>query len=276
MSEMPPKKKRPRVAGQPRPGADRTGRPPSPRPPTGAVRRAPIERLDPGAQAPTGKIAKTAPTRASTTKSTAKTAGKGTALPAGDGEQGGSGKPGVTKSAPSRLRATDSATSRGPVFLAAAGIIALVVGLLGLWHPGAGNGEDKSFVDQSATSEVLGQIETAACAILGPRRGETIDKWIATSRAVLVGPARAEWEKQMPTNRDVIQQTQQTNECRVDAIGLRGLTGGGDGSTAQVLGSLVLSMNQGATAAGSIVVGIQYQVLRQDGKWKITRVDAWG
>ena len=79
----------------------------------------------------------------------------------------------------------------------------------------------------------------------------------------------------MPTNRSMIEQTQQTNDCRVDAIGLRGLTGGGNGATAQVLASLVISMNQGAANAGSLVVGIQYQVVNQDGKWKISRVDAW-
>ena len=68
---------------------------------------------------------------------------------------------------------------------------------------------------------------------------------------MLIGAARQEWEKQMPTNRSMIEQTQQTNDCRVDAIGLRGLTGGGNGATAQVLASLVISMNQGAANAGS-------------------------
>ena len=63
--------------------------------------------------------------------------------------------------------------------------------------------------------------------------------------------------------------------CPWCIIGLRGLTGGGNGATAQVLASLVISMNQGAANAGSLVVGIQYQVVNQDGKWKISRVDAW-
>ena len=44
---------------------------------------------------------------------------------------------------------------------------------------------------------------------------------------------------------------------------------------AQILASLVLSMSQGGMAAGSMVVGMQYEVVRQDDKWKIERVAAW-
>jgi Mce-associated membrane protein len=301
MSDMPPKKKRPRVAGQPRPGSS-TGRPATgsgsakPRPtgtPT-ASKRAPIQRLgssDESASASPTTPKKSAP-RTPTTKPGRLASGTGSAPSAGaekasTGEVGkvnlvkagsakaGTAKSGVAKTAPSRGSAGEAASTRGPLILAAIGAAALLIGLIGLLHPGAGDLSDKSFIDKSATSAVLGQTETAACAILGPRRGETIDKWIATSRGVLIGAARQEWEKQMPTNRSMIEQTQQTNDCRVDAIGLRGLTGGGNGATAQVLASLVISMNQGAANAGSLVVGIQYQVVNQDGKWKISRVDAW-
>ena len=251
-----------------------------------ASKRAPIQRLgssDESATAPSATPKKSAP-RTPTTKPGRLASSTGSAASAGaekssTGKAGAAktaaAKPGVAKTAPSRAAAADSTSARGPLILAAVGAVALLIGLIGLLHPGAGDLSDKSFINKSATSEVLGQTETAACAILGPRRGETIDKWIATSRAVLVGPARQEWEKQMPTNRSMIEQTQQTNDCRVDAIGVRGLTGGGNGATAQVLASLVISMNQGVSNAGSLVVGIQYQVLNSDGKWKINRVDAW-
>ncbi|GAB11805.1 hypothetical protein GOARA_088_00690 [Gordonia araii NBRC 100433] len=279
MSDLPPKKKRPRVAGQPRPGTGQTGREAASgkRPAAGSSRRAPIQRLgSSGGSASAKPVApKTAPAKTAQKKKSAspKAAAKPVVSSAGDGKNGGKAGA-VAKSAPTR-RPTGEASSRGPAILAGLGALALLVGLLGLWHPGAVDGRDKSFVDSNATSEVLGQTENAACAILGPRRGETVDKWIGTSRSVLVGAARAEWEKQLTTNRQMIEQTGQTNDCRIDAIGVRELTGAGDGSTGQVLGSLVISMDQGGMAAGSIVVGIQYQVVRQDGKWKISRVDAW-
>ncbi|GED98712.1 hypothetical protein [Gordonia crocea] len=278
MSDLPPKKKRPRVAGQPRPGADRAGTSGAKRPVAGASRRAPIQRLGfSDATASTG-AAKSAPAKRPTPKRPA--AKRSSAVVSGTrpGSSSGTGSAssgGVARSAPGRTGAAASASGRGPLILGAVGLIGLLIGVIGLVHPGGASRSDLAFIDKSATSEVLGQVETASCTILGPARGQTVQQWIDSSRAVLVGPARAEWEKQMPTNRTVIEQTQQTNECRVDAIGVRGLTGGGNGAKAQILASLVLSMSQGGMAAGSMVVGMQYEVVRQDDKWKIERVAAW-
>ncbi len=277
MPDMPPKKKRPRVAGQPRPGAERSTRPAGVKPVAGTARRAPIQRL--GSSSSTGAVpAKSAPAKSVPAKQ-ARSARRGAPVPkpAGSSSTGGStgGAGAVAKTAPGRSGSAGSTAPRGPLVLAAAGIVALLIGLVGFWHPGGANGQDKAFVDTSATTEVLGQVEDAACTVLGPRRGQTVDKWVASSRAVLVGQARADWEGQLPANRQMIEQSQQTNECRVDSIGVRELTGGQDGATAQVLANLVISLNQGGSAAGSVVVGIQYRVLRQAGKWKITRVDTW-
>ena len=74
----------------------------------------------------------------------------------------------------------------------------------------------------------------------------------------------------------MIEQTQQTNDlpgrprsaCAADRWRQRR-----DRPGAGELGHH--GMNQGAANAGGLVVGIQYQVVNQDGKWKISRVDAW-
>ena len=279
MSDMPPKKKRPRVAGQPRPGsrqaeAGSTASSPtsSTRPVAGTSRRAPITRLGSSTASPSAKPVKSAPGKVPLNKRPAGKASSASALP-GEGRAGGGT---VAKTAPRRAGA-NAGVGRGPLRLAGVGLLGLLIGLFGLWHPGGASNSDQAFINTEATTEVLGQMEHAACAILGPTRQNknSVEDWIKYSRSVLVGPARADWEKQMPTNREVIEQTQQTQNCRIDAIGVRALTGTRDGSTAQVIASQTISLDQAGRMAGSLVVGMQYHVVRQDGKWKIERVDAW-
>ncbi|MFT3900963.1 MAG: hypothetical protein QM728_12070 [Gordonia sp. (in: high G+C Gram-positive bacteria)] len=256
---MPPKKKRPRVAGQPPAGAGaKRG--------SGSAKRAPIERLA-GADA---KAAKTSPLKGAS----AKRVGKGklaapvsTAKAAGSSASAGGG---VAKTAP---RAAGGQIPRGAQLLGLIGLIGLIVGLLGFWHPGGvGRGSDQSFINSKATAEVLGQMDTAAC--LSPKPGETFEQWMKLNRSWLAGKALDQWNKSEQANRQIFEQTAGAKQdCKVRAIGVRDLTGSGNGSTAHVLVNFATS-TAGSTA-NSMIITLQMEVERMDGRWRIRQIDTW-
>ncbi|MFT4201081.1 hypothetical protein [Gordonia sp. (in: high G+C Gram-positive bacteria)] len=273
MSEMPPKKKRPRVAGQPRPGASRTGSA-AKRAAAPKAKRAPIERLAGGdPKAAKSTPAKSAPAKSTPAKSSpAKAAAKPIKRTSTSGGAAGVAKSasGVAKSAP---RAGAGALPRGALLLGLAGLVALVIGLFGFWHPG-GAGPDKSFLDSKATSEVLGQIESAAC--LSPKPGETFEQWKKTNYSWMTGKALEDWNKGMAVNQQIFEQTAAAgvrSDCKVRAIGVRDLTGSGDGSTAHVLVNFVTST--AGASSNDVIVSTQMEVVRQGGRWKVSKVDAY-
>ncbi|QKT08339.1 hypothetical protein HUN08_14885 [Gordonia sp. X0973] len=279
MSDMPPKKKRPRVAGQPRPGASSSQRSGAAKRTAGTSRRAPIERLG-SAESGAAKTAplKSSPAKSSAAKSSPAKSGAAKSAPA---KSSGSGTSGTAKSSTAKSSAAVARTApraSGSIpkparWLAVAGLVGIVIGLLGWWHPGgAPRHEDASFVDSKATSEVLGQTESAVC--LMPKPGEPFEKWDRKTRQVLTGKALTDWEKSVPGNKQIIDQTNAagvTTECRVQAIGVRDLTGGGNGSTGHVLVNGVVS----STGASSVIFSKQMEVVRENGRWLIRQIDSW-
>ncbi|NDK88494.1 hypothetical protein GYA93_02695 [Gordonia desulfuricans] len=153
-----------------------------------------------------------------------------------------------------------------------AAVLAVVAVILG-FHPGVTIGENKAFIDQTATTDLTAQAQTKVCTAIAAD-GTKVDQWAGQARAVLTGQALKEFNDYLPTQKQLLDQTKAVAECRVDVIGVRDLTGNGDGATAVVLANLVVSESVNGQATNSGTPRTQLHMVKQGDQWLISQVEA--
>ncbi|WLP92051.1 hypothetical protein [Gordonia sp. NB41Y] len=153
-----------------------------------------------------------------------------------------------------------------------AAVLAVVAVILG-FHPGVTIGENKAFIDQTATTDLTAQAQTKVCTAIAAD-GTKVDQWAGKARAVLTGQALKEFNDYLPTQKQLLDQTKAVAECRVDVIGVRDLTGNGDGATAVVLANLVVSESVNGQATNSGTPRTQLHMVKQGDQWLISQVEA--
>lgn len=142
------------------------------------------------------------------------------------------------------------------------GVIATVLAL----HPGAEVSDNRAFIDQSETDQVLSQTRSAACAPF-QYDYKTVDRWIDSTRDQFTGEALKQFEDNLKVTTEIIKQAQSSSECQVDQMGVESL----QGDHASVIGTLIVS----ETSQGNIkqsLPHIRYDVKREDGKWRINSI----
>lgn len=150
-------------------------------------------------------------------------------------------------------------------------VLAIIAVVLGL-HPGATIGSNKAFVDQAATSELVSQAQTKVCNA-NSATGVKFDEWSNKARAGLTGEALEQFNKQVAPLKQVMEQAKATTDCQIDAIGVRNLTGGGDGARAVILVNMVLSGTQNGVPTQSLTPRYQVNMEKHGDSWLIAKVD---
>ncbi|GAB20296.1 hypothetical protein GOEFS_110_00240 [Gordonia effusa NBRC 100432] len=149
-------------------------------------------------------------------------------------------------------------------------IVAAVAVLLGIvaailaWTPGATIGDNKAFVDKSATTEVLTQGRNRLCAPLA-YEVKGYDKWVQNGRLALTGQALTEFNKTVETQRSVVEQANSSTLCRIDTVGVQTLSG----DRAALIASLVLSRDVNGSVLDSQVIRIQADMVKKGDNWLI-------
>ncbi|MGC4934000.1 hypothetical protein ACLQ3C_09980 [Gordonia sp. DT30] len=144
------------------------------------------------------------------------------------------------------------------------GVVALVLGL----HPGASVSANKAFVDQKATTDLTSQAQSKFCTVQAAR-SKDFDKWVASARAALTGEALTQFNQGVPTIKEQFGQQDVTNDCKVDAVGVRDLSGSSDGSTAQVVLNFVASGTANGTPTQSVIGRYQLGLVKHGDQWVI-------
>ncbi len=152
---------------------------------------------------------------------------------------------------------------------AALGVFALIAGL----HPGATIGPNKAFVDRAATTELTSQVSSKACALTVDT--VDVDKWANKARTVLTGKAKDEFDKYLPQQREILNQTKAVADCRVESVGVADLSGGDDGSTARVVVNMIVSQQQAGLAGQSAAPRYQFGMIKHGDDWLISEVEAF-
>lgn len=156
--------------------------------------------------------------------------------------------------------------------LAGIAAVLFVIGAILAFHPGAEIGPNKAFVDQESTSQLTSQAQERICAVFGYDHTE-LDEWQRRAQDALTGQARTEFDETLKAQRELITQTKTGAECRVDAIGVRDLSGADDGATATVIANLVVSETQNSMATNSGAPRAQFAMVREGDQWRIRAVE---
>ncbi|OCH83174.1 hypothetical protein A9310_02835 [Gordonia sp. UCD-TK1] len=169
------------------------------------------------------------------------------------------------------------AASRNPLgirtgVLAGIAAVLFVIAAILAFHPGAEIGPNKAFVDQESTSQLTSQAQERICAVFGYDHTE-LDEWQRRAQDALTGQARTEFDETLKAQRELITQTKTGAECRVDAIGVRDLSGADDGATATVIANLVVSETQNSMATNSGAPRAQFAMVREGDQWRIRAVE---
>ena len=156
--------------------------------------------------------------------------------------------------------------------LAGIAAVLFVIAAILAFHPGAEIGPNKAFVDQESTSQLTSQAQERICAVFGYDHTE-LDEWQRRAQDALTGQARTEFDETLKAQRELITQTKTGAECRVDAIGVRDLSGADDGATATVIANLVVSETQNSMATNSGAPRAQFEMVREGDQWRIRAVE---
>ena len=176
---------------------------------------------------------------------------------------------------PGRVRAATPSGRFSARLAATLGGIALLLGIFALiagLHPGASIGANKAFVDQAATTELTSQAQDKVCVAIAAN-GTDVDAWSKKARAALTGKALAEFDKYLPQQKQILQQTKAVADCRVDALGVSNLSGDGDGSTATIVANMIISESQNGQATNSGVPRVQFAMVKKGDQWLISEVE---
>nr|WP_064569564.1 hypothetical protein [Gordonia sp. LAM0048] len=221
------------------------------------------------------------PTKPELTKPKTKPVARVSTLRRGDASAAGSDTSGMPNRPmgrrPGRRDRRGSGASRGPLGIRTGVLAAIAAGLFVVaailaFHPGAEIGPNKAFVDQESTAQLTSQAQERICAVFGYDHTE-LDKWQQRAQDALTGQARTEFDETLKAQRDLITQTKTGAECRVDAIGVRDLSGGGDGATATVIANLIVSETQNSMATNSGAPRAQFAMVREGDQWRIRAVE---
>lgn len=160
------------------------------------------------------------------------------------------------------VRGTES-TYRLAAALAGAAVVVAAVAVLFAFHPGADVSDNKAFVDQGKTEQVLAGTRDAACV---PFQYDyrTLDKWLGRVGDYLTGQSLEIFQTNLKTSRELITQTKSSSDCRVDAVGLAELSR--DSATA--IANLVVSTNQNGAITDSQSPQIRIVMQRDGDRWK--------
>lgn len=150
------------------------------------------------------------------------------------------------------------------------GVLVVAAVILAL-HPGASVGSNKAFIDQAATSELVSQAQTKVCTA-NSATGVKFDEWSGKARAGLTGEALEQFNKQVAPLKQVMEQAKATTDCQIDAIGVRDLTGSGDGSRAVIVVNMVLSGTQNGVPTQSLTPRYQVNMEKHGDAWLIAKV----
>lgn len=158
------------------------------------------------------------------------------------------------------------------ILAAVAAVLAVFAVIAGL-HPGASIGANKAFVDQAATTELTSQVQSKACNLTV----DTVDvnKWADKARSVLTGTALSDFDKYLPQQREILNQTKQVADCRVESVGVADLSGADDGATARVVVNMIVSQQQAGVAGQSAAPRYQFGMVRHGDDWLISEVEAF-
>ncbi|EON30658.1 hypothetical protein GTC6_21525 [Gordonia terrae C-6] len=221
------------------------------------------------------------PTKPDLTKPKAKPVARVSTLRRGDSSASGTPTTGTTDG-PARRRAGRRSNRRGSGarnflgirtgVLAAVAAGLFVVAAILAFHPGAEIGPNKAFVDQESTAQLTSQAQERICAVFGYDHTE-LDEWQKRAQDALTGQARTEFDETLKAQRELITQTKTGAECRVDAIGVRDLSGADDGATATVIANLVVSETQNSMATNSGAPRAQFAMVREGDQWRIRAVE---
>ncbi len=152
--------------------------------------------------------------------------------------------------------------------LAAAAVVLGIVAVVLAFHPGASIGPNKAFIEREATSELTGQAQQRICAVFGYEHTE-LDDWQKRAQDALTGQAREEFDKTFKAQKDLITQTKTGAECRVDALGVKDLSG----DRATVIANLIISETQNSMATNSGAPRAQFAMVREGDTWRIQGVE---
>lgn len=153
------------------------------------------------------------------------------------------------------------------------GVVAAIAVVIGAFagvaaaRPGVDLSDNEAFVDSAVTSQVTAQAKARICSVFGVNYAK-LDDWERTAKANVTGEAANRFTQYSGAVRDALGQTGLTEgsvDCRVDAVGVRSITG----DTATLVTNLVLSQTQGQQAAGSGTKRYQVAMQRVDGQWLI-------
>ncbi|ROZ88673.1 hypothetical protein EEB19_21890 [Gordonia sp. OPL2] len=181
-------------------------------------------------------------------------------------------------SGPAQKRTAASSTSGSGrrrtigILAAVAAVLAVFAVIAGL-HPGASIGSNKAFVEQAATTELTSQVQSKACNLTV----DTVDvnKWADKARSVLTGTALSDFDKYLPQQREILNQTKQVADCRVESVGVADLSGADDGATARVVVNMIVSQQQAGVAGQSAAPRYQFGMVRHGDDWLINEVEAF-
>ncbi|MBD0863996.1 hypothetical protein IA539_22755 [Gordonia sp. zg691] len=247
------------------PSKPETGKPETSKPETGTPETSKPETGEPE----TSKVSITKPKRPVSRVSTLR---RGDPAPSGPD---GTSPHGMSESAPAterrRGRRGSGLGSLTRILAAAAVVLGIVAAILA-FHPGASIGPNKAFVDKQATSQLTSQAQDRICAVFGYDHTE-LDAWQKRAQDALTGQARTEFDETLKAQRDLITQTKTGAECRVDAIGVKDLSGADDGARATVIANLVVSETQNSMATNSGAPRAQFTLVREGEQWRIEAVE---
>lgn len=215
---------------------------------------------------PAGKAARRPVSRVSTIKAGAGTASTTPAAPADDKRGLKSVGSGVRKatSSVSSLSFLDWRTTK--IVAAVAVGLAILAAILA-WTPGAKIGDNKAFVDTAATTDVLAQGRSKVCA---PFAYEVngYDKWVQNARVALTGQALDEFNKNIEAQKQIVQQSNSSVDCRLDTVGVQTL----NGDHAVLIANLVLSRNVNGSILDSQTARVQANMVRKGDSWLMERL----
>ncbi|GAC67905.1 hypothetical protein [Gordonia soli] len=192
--------------------------------------------------------------------------------------RGPADRPDASRSGRRGRSSTPRTAPRWPLSRRAITLLIAVAAVLGVFavvaafHPGANLGDDKAFVDPVATSELTSQANETVCGPFSATSTNT-DAWVAKTRGTLTGRALDEFNKYLPQQLEVVNQSKAAADCKVDALGVKNLSA--DGNDAIVVVNLIVSETRAGMASGSGTLRIQYGMTKQDDDWRIASVEAF-
>lgn len=180
-----------------------------------------------------------------------------------------------TVAAPPAARAPDSAelSAGAGRRLHRALLLWLIAAILGgiaavlAWHPGAVGTENRAFVNNAETTQVMSQVSDKGCLPF-TYKWRTATEDLQRADASLTGQAQQDFRKVVETNRTVIVQSRADSACQADNVAIASLTK--DQATA--IATLIVSVTTNGQLADQTMVRLQYLMEKQGDQWKIAQV----